>query len=130
MHRIAAAAFVAFAWSGAACAGAEHDPVAAAAESFAAGLVQEADVALAFGYARQALAAALEGRELAPPEKLAQRAEAIGEEAKRRGAMVAGAMLDTLERSIREIFRNPPRLEPMPPSAPFATYGAPERIRY
>ncbi|HEV7800867.1 MAG TPA: hypothetical protein VGP15_07305 [Burkholderiales bacterium] len=126
MHRIRIAAFLVIAASGGAHAHEANDPAAAAAESFLQGLVQEEDVGLLFGYLREALAAAAEGRELPPSGKLTQRAEAIGDEAKRRGVIAGGVLLDALELSIREIFRTPPRLHSMAPPAS----GTRERIAY
>ena len=87
---------------------AHDDPVGAIAESFLRGLVQERDIGLVFDYLRESLDAAAEGREVPPPERLRQRAEAIGSEAKRRGAVAGHAVLDVIEQSVREIFRNPP----------------------
>ena len=66
------------------------------------GIVQDRDVTVFFAYLREALSAAIEGREAAPPEELSQRAEAIGEEAKRRGAVAARALIDAIEASVRE----------------------------
>ena len=104
---------------------AADDPLAAAAESLITGLIQEEDVAIAFGYAREALSAAIEGREAPPPEKLTRRAEAIGEEAKRRGAIAARLMLDALEQSVRELFK-----EPRQSSAPLPQSSLLQRIGY
>ena len=85
------------------------------AEPFIGGLVKEADVDLVFGYLREAMSAAFEGREVAPPEALVQRAEAIGEEARRHGEIAARAALDAIEREIRESMRTP-RTERLPGS--------------
>ena len=57
-----------------------------------------------------------------PPEELTERAEAIGEEAKRRGVIVGGVLLDVFERSVREIFSRPPRGLATPASAAAERY--------
>ena len=87
-------------------------PASASAESFAPdafleGLVQESDIALAFSYFREALSAAMRGREVSPPYQLQQRGMAIGEELKRRGAVAGEMLLDEIERGVREEFRRP-----------------------
>jgi hypothetical protein len=74
-----------------------------------------------FDYLREALGAAIEGREPTPPEKLMQRAEAIGDEVKRLGVAMARAILDSVERSVREGVKEPSM---PPPSSPL------QRIRY
>ena len=66
------------------------------------GIVQDRDVTVFFEYLREALNAAIEGREAAPPDELAQRAEAMGEEMKRRGAVAARALIDAIEASVRQ----------------------------
>ena len=66
------------------------------------GVVQDRDVTVFFAYLREALNAAMEGREAVPPEELSRRAEAIGEEVKRRGAVAAHAMIDAIEASVRD----------------------------
>jgi hypothetical protein len=76
-------------------------------EGLLGGIVQERDVALLFGYAREALSAALEGREAPPPEELTQRAEVIGGEVKRRGAAVGRAILDAIEAAVHGNEREP-----------------------
>ena len=81
-------------------------------DSFLAGIVQERDVDLVFDYLRDALKAALDGREAAPPAELTQRAEAIGDELKRRGAAAARAAIDAIEQSVRDAMREPRRLPP------------------
>ena len=81
-------------------------------EGVFAGIVQERDVALFFDYLRDALRAAVEGREARPPEELTRRAEAIGEEVKQRGAAAAEAAIDAIERSVREGMREPRSLPP------------------
>ena len=93
----------------------------AQAESAFGSIVQERDIALAFGYLREALNAAIEGREAAPPEELAQRAESMGEELKRRGAAVGRAVIDVIEQTVREGLRDTPRSAPpaLPPSSPY-----------
>ena len=90
-------------------AGDTDDPYAAAAGAFVRGLVQEDDVGLFFGYLREALAAAAEGRGAPVPDKLARRAEEIGERARQRGVVAGRVLLDALEASVRDIFRNDPR---------------------
>ena len=71
------------------------------------GIVQETDVALIFGYAREAFSAALEGREAPPPDALSQRAEIIGGELKRRGAVAGRAIIDVIESAVRGALREP-----------------------
>ena len=66
------------------------------------GIVQDRDVTVFFDYLREALNAAIEGREPAPPDELQQRAEAMGEEMKRRGAVAARALIDAIEASVRQ----------------------------
>jgi hypothetical protein len=95
-----------------------HDPRLPPSESFLGGIVQERDIGLVFGYLREALSAAIEGREAPPPEELTRRAESMGEELKRRGEAAAREILDTIERSVREGVRGPqssPRA--LPPSS-------------
>ena len=62
-----------------------------APEALFSGIVQERDVSLLFSYFREAFAAALQGREARPPYELQQRAEAIADEVKRRGAIAGFA---------------------------------------
>ncbi|MDB5865704.1 MAG: hypothetical protein JWO70_3510 [Betaproteobacteria bacterium] len=107
MRNLAAAALISMFLCAPAHAAPPDDPLAAAAESFIHGLVHERDVDLVFGYLREALDAAVEGRELPPPEALTQRVEAIGEEAKQRGAIAGRAVLDAIERSIRDAMKTP-----------------------
>jgi hypothetical protein len=77
------------------------------------GIVQERDVGLVFDYLRDALRAAVDGREAPqPPDELTRRGEAIGDEMKRRGASAAQAVLDAIEKSVRESMREPRRLPP------------------
>ena len=104
MRRIAIAAIV----SVVLCAPAQAEP-------FIGGVVKESDVSLVFDYLREAMSAAFQGREVAPPEALVQRAEAIAEEAKRRGEIAARAAIDAIEREIRESMRAP-RPERLPGS--------------
>jgi hypothetical protein len=85
-------------------------------ESIFAGLIEEQDVALAMGYLRESLDAALQGREPPlPPAALVQRGEVIANEVKRRGAASVRSVLDVLEGILREGVREEPRL---PPSSP------------
>ena len=83
-----------------------HDSRRPLPEALLDGIVQERDVSLVFDYLRQALTAAMDGRETAAPEELAQRAEAIGAEVKRRGAAAAHALLDAVEAGVRERLRD------------------------
>jgi hypothetical protein len=87
---------------------AADDPLDAAIGAVTQSLVQERDVDLVFDYLREAFDGAMQGREVAPPAALTQRAEAIAEEAKRRGAIAGRALLDAIERAIRESMRTPP----------------------
>jgi hypothetical protein len=105
MRHLATAALLSFAMS--AHAAPPDDPLETIAGSFMQGLVQEQDVGVVFGYLREAFDAAVEGREPPPPEALTRRAEAIGEEAKRRGAIAGRAVLDAIERSIRDAMKAP-----------------------
>ena len=66
------------------------------------GIVQDRDVTVFFDYLREALNAAIEGREAPPPYELEQRAEVMGEEMKRRGAVAARALIDAIEASVRD----------------------------
>lgn len=74
----------------------------------AGGLVQERDVTLVFGYFREALSAAVEGRDVIPPppDELTRRAEVLGGELKRRGAAAGHAILDAIESAVRDRFRD------------------------
>jgi hypothetical protein len=96
-----------------------HDPRAPLDGSILGGIVQERDVGLVFGYLREALSAAIEGRDAAPPEELVQRAESMGEELKRRGAAAGRAVIDAIEQAVREGMREIPRSAPpaLPPSS-------------
>lgn len=82
------------------------------------GLIQERDVALLFGYLRETLSAAVEGRDVmpSPPDELTRRAEVLGGEMKRRGAAAGHAILDAIESSMRE--RLPQSDGQTPPSQP------------
>ena len=82
---------------------------APAAEPFIGGVVKESDVSLLFDYLREAMSAAFQGREVAPPDALMQRAEVIAEEARRQGEIAARAAIDAIERDVRESLRASPR---------------------
>ena len=69
------------------------------------GLIQEQDVTLVFDYLRDALKAGMQGRQVEPPKELTQRAEAIGEELKARGATAAREAIDAIEDAVRESLR-------------------------
>ena len=98
------------------CGGAlAHEPHAGR-DALLGGIVQERDVGLVFGYLREALGAAIEGRDASPPEELTRRADAIGSEIKRRGAAAARAVIDAMERNVRESLREP--RPALPPSYP------------
>ena len=81
-------------------------------EALFGGIVQERDVSLLFSYFREAFAAALQGRDVRPPYELQQRAEAIADEVKRRGAIAGSAVIDEIERNVREELRERPRIPP------------------
>jgi len=106
MSRLILAVIVIFAVSAPARAEHADDPISAAAGSFVRGLVQEEDVSLLFGYFREALAAAAEGRDAPVPDTLTRRAEEIGEQAKQRGAIAGRVLLDAFEASLRSIVRD------------------------
>jgi hypothetical protein len=76
------------------------------------GIIQERDVTLVFDYLRDALKAGMQGRQVEPPKELTQRAEAIGEEVKERGATAARAAIDAIEDAVRESLRERDRLPP------------------
>ena len=76
------------------------------------GIIQERDATLVFDYLREALKAGVQGREVQPPEELTQRAQAIGEELKERGATAARAAIDAMEDAVRESLRERDRLPP------------------
>src|SRR6185295_19141767 len=90
----------------------QDDPVSATMDSLTRGLVQEQDVGLVFDYLREVLGAAVKGRETPTPDELRRRADEIGDEMQRRGAAAGRAVLDAIERSIREGMREPSRLPP------------------
>ena len=76
-------------------------------EALLGGLVQESDVNLMFSYVRDAFKAALRGQEAQPPYELQRRAEEIGYELKRRGAIAGAVLIDEIERSVLEELRRP-----------------------
>jgi hypothetical protein len=88
-----------------------RDSLPPAAEYFE-GVVQEEDVSLVFGYLREALRAAIAGREPPPVEPLLERADAIGDALAKRGAMAGLAVLDAIENAVRESLKETPRLPP------------------
>ena len=95
-----------------------HDERRAPPAAILGGIVQERDVDLVFDYLREALDAAVEGREAPPPDEIARRAGAIGEEMKRRGAAAARVFIDVIEKSVREGLREPVPRPALPPSSP------------
>ena len=96
-----------------------HDERPSAPGSDVGGILQERDIDLVFDYLRDALSAAVLGREAPPPPReLEQRAEAIGDEMKRRGAAAARVIIDVIERSVREGLREPPPRPALPPTRP------------
>ena len=109
MKRLIAAAFLGLAVSSSAYA---QEPRRPSSDSFLGGIVHERDVGLVFDYLRDALNAAMEGRDAPSPDELTRRAEAIGDEVKRRGAAAARAAIDAIEQSVREAMREPRRLTP------------------
>ena len=116
MKRLVLAVLVGFALSAVAYA---RDPAERAPRlgpDLLGGIVQESDVDLVFDYLRDALRAAMDGRDAQPPDELVRRAEAIGDEMKRRGAAAAQAVLDAIERSVRDSMREPRGLPPTSPS--------------
>ena len=90
-----------------------QEPLRLLPDAVFGGIVQERDVALIFGYAREALSAAIDGREVPPPEELTQRAEVVGGEMKRRGAVAGHALIDVIESAMRDALREP-RLPSLP----------------
>ena len=117
MHTRIAIAVLGLALAGPAYADTAEDRPGPTAESFLSGLVNEEDVALVFDYLRDAVGATLQGQEPPPPpERLVRRGEVLREEAARRGAVAARALLDEIERSIRESLRE--RSQRPPPSSP------------
>ena len=96
-----------------------HDARATLPDHLLGGIVQERDVDLVFGYLRDALSAAIQGREAAPPDELVRRAESMGEELKRRGAAAARGVIDAIEQAVREGMRDSPKSGPvLQPSSP------------
>jgi hypothetical protein len=86
------------------------------------GMVGERDVSLLFDFLRESLTAAIEGREPPPvPEELTGRAEALGQALKAQGALVALALLATLEQRAKEALREPRPRRPAVPPAPSST---------
>ena len=85
------------------------------AEDYFAGVVQEQDVGLFFSYLREALSAAVTGRQPPPAEPVIERAEVIGNELAKRGVMAGWAVLDAIEKSVRDRLRDKPRLPPASP---------------
>jgi hypothetical protein len=82
-------------------------------------LVDEAQVAAAFDFLRNALVAAAEGREGPVPEILRRELDRIDADVKLRGTLAGLLMLKSLEAEIRQLLRDaqpPPRMpEPVPP---------------
>lgn len=115
MHRAVVAISTAL-LIGLAPASAAGDAGRAADRPLAGGLVEERDVALFFDYLRDALSAAVRGRDASPPPELRERAEAIGSELQRRGEAAAHALIDALERSVRE---RPRERQALPPTVPY-----------
>ena len=113
MKRFIIAGVIGFTLSAPALAHDEDRPLAA---PLLGGIVQERDVGLVFDYLREALGAAIEGREAPLPDDMARRAEAIGEEMKRRGAAAARVFIDVIEKSVREGLREPAPRRALPPS--------------
>jgi hypothetical protein len=118
MRRILIAGLTALALSASTAAAGDRDSSPPPVEGYFAGIVQERDVALVFDYLRDALSAAVEGREPPPADQLVQRAEVIGEEVKRRGAAAARSILDAIEESVREGMREPRRPPIVRPQQP------------
>lgn len=92
------------------------DSVPEDVQALARDLVGERDVELVLNYLREALGAVVDGRQPPSGDELARRAEAIGEELKRRGVAAGRAVLDALELAIRRELREPQRLPPSSPS--------------
>ena|SRR5688572_21609287 len=92
-----------------------HDERRSPPASILGGVVQERDVGLVFDYLREALDAAIEGRETPPAAAIEERANEIGKEMKRRGATAARVIIDAIEKSVRDGLREPaPRPAPTP----------------
>ena len=100
---------------------ADKDPLARLdPEVLFRGAISESDVSLLFAYLRSTMIAAAEGREAPASEELNQRAEALANEFKMRGALAAFAILNALETSAKEILRGPAAPRPaLPPTTPF-----------
>lgn len=69
------------------------------------GVIREDDVSLLFAHLRAVLLAAAEGRQAPVPEALNQRAEAIGNELKLRGALAGLLLLTAFEAAARQAMR-------------------------
>jgi hypothetical protein len=84
------------------------------------GLIDEDDVSLAFAYVRSAMFAAGLGLEPPPiPEELRQRAEALGDQLKARGALTALSLLNALEANAKRALRERAPARPaFPPAMP------------
>jgi hypothetical protein len=111
MTRVLTAALLGLTLCGSAYAHDERRPAA-----LLEAIVQERDLGLVFDYLREALGAALEGREAPPPYHLRQRADEIGEDMKRRGAAAARGVIDAIEESVRRGLSAPAR-PALPPSS-------------
>jgi hypothetical protein len=81
-----------------------------------ADIVQDEDVALIKRYLREALGAAMVGREPPAAGPLIERADAIRRELQKRGLIAGHAVLDAIERALRDESGEPPKL---PPSSPY-----------
>ena len=79
---------------------------------FFQGVVTERDVTLLFDHLRLSLAAAAAGREPPPAPELEQRAAAIGDQLRLRGALFGLVMLNALEARAKEALRPPREPEP------------------
>jgi hypothetical protein len=79
-------------------------------EALLGGLVQENDVSLMFSYVRDAFRAALRGQDAQPPYELQRRADEIGYELKRRGAIAGDMLINEIERSMRDELRQRPAI--------------------
>ena len=82
------------------------------------GVVRPDDVAVLFDYLREAYSATLEGREPPRSDALQRRADAIGEELKLRGNVAGILLLNALERSVKELLREPSPRQTLPPYPP------------
>jgi hypothetical protein len=69
------------------------------------GVIRDEDVALLFAHLRAALLASYEGREAPPPDALNQRAEAIGNELRARGALAGLLLLMAFEAAAKQAVR-------------------------